>query len=336
VVRTDSTKPGILSPGTAFSIWGRDFGPASGCKGEASELCRVRVMLDGTPIDLQFVSDVLINARMPDAEPQQVMSRLTVVVEGRTSDPVEIRRKPDVAMIKLDGVARVEGPVWIHVELPGGEQVRYPVQTLPWEFGCDAVEVRKDGKLLDKIPVPDIRRGGMNGGISIPCQPNLGIPIRATNRLPIHLQYDFNEPGTYEMRLSHYGSRSRQPEDLRSQSAWTPIEVLEAVPRQPLPSPEFPEPIVTNFFPNLLSLRNDETLWTLLGNLYNGTAVVRGYAADALYYWPDSVIIPQLLQSLRSYGPVPEGISRLGSAVSDGWKSGAHAGRAHGCAQHSG
>ena len=235
---------------------------------------------------------------------------------------------------------RVEGPIWIHVELPHGQQVRYPIRTIPWEFGCDAFEVRKDGKLLDPIPVPTLPRAYSFSGLDLPsCIPSLGIAINATNRLPLHLQYDFTEPGTYEVRLSHYGDFMRKPSDIRAQSPWTKIEVLEASPRLPVPSPEFPEPIISfNFFPISWPFAMTETLWTLLGNLYNGTSVVRAYAADALYYWPDSVIIPQLLQSLRSYGPVPEAIERLGyprarharsgAAVPHGRQPRAHEGRA--------
>jgi hypothetical protein len=197
------------------------------------------------------------------------------------------------------------------VELPRGLQIWYPATPVPWEFGCDSFEVRKDGKLLDPIPVR--MPGGAAPGSSCPG----GEPVAQKNRLPLHLQYNFDEPGTYEVRLSHYGDFMRRSGDIRIQSAWTPIEVLPAAERMLVPSPEAPQAIVATFLPNLLAQRSDETLWILLGDLYNPSSFVRGYAANALYYWPDSVVVPQLLQSLRSYGPVPEAIGRLGSHAPD-------------------
>ena len=309
IVRADTSKPGLLSPGIVFSVYGRDFGPAAGCRGAAKELCGVQVLLDGKPIEVQFTSDVLINARMPDAAPDRLVSLLIVIAPGGSSDPVEVRRLPETATISLEGVARVEGPVWIHVELSRSQPVGYPAMVVPWEFGCDAFEVRKDGKPLDPIPVRMPAAAAPSSG----CPQ--GAPGLQKSRLPLHLQYEFDEPGAYEVRLSHYGDSSRRPGDIRAQSAWTPIEVLPAQPRIPLPSPDLPELIVTNFLPNLLAQRNDETLWILLGDLYNPSPLVRSYAADALYYWPDSVIVPHLLQTVRSYGPAPEAIEHLGSHV---------------------
>ena len=119
IVRADTSRSGILEPGIVFSIWGHNYGPKDGCKGPATEVCGVQVLLDGAPIEVQFTSDVLINARMPEA-PGAAVSKLVVVSGGVRSEPVDVRRRPETAVISLDGVARVNGPVWIHVELPHG------------------------------------------------------------------------------------------------------------------------------------------------------------------------------------------------------------------------
>jgi hypothetical protein len=60
------------------------------------------VLLDGAPIEVQYANDVLINARMPEAVGAAI-SRLVVVSGGVASEPVEVRRLPEVAVISLDG-----------------------------------------------------------------------------------------------------------------------------------------------------------------------------------------------------------------------------------------
>jgi len=165
VIRGDTNRPGMFPPGTLIGIWGHNFGPAAGCNGDATALCGVQVLLDGKPIAIQFVTDVQINARIPDDTPGQPISRLTVVSGGRTSDPVEVHRTAETVTIALDGVARVDGPVWIHVD---SLRATYPpMRIIPWEFACDTFEVRKDGKPLAPLAHG---MGGYGGSGNIPSQ----------------------------------------------------------------------------------------------------------------------------------------------------------------------
>lgn len=300
IVRADTSQPGILALGIVFSVWGHNYGPKDGCKGPAAEVCGVQVLLDGAPIEVQFTSDVLIHARMPEGSGPAV-SKLVVVSGGVRSEPVEVRRLPEIAVISLDGVARVDGPVWIHVE---HSYVSYPALQLAGDFACDSFEVRKDGKLLVPIAPP---RGGMMvyGGPGCPGYVNQGktAPVRA-DRLPLHLQYNFAEPGVYEVRLSHYGFFGRRQDDIRTQSAWTPIQVLRAGPRAPIGAhPQEPDELLTNFLPSLLAVRDDETLAVLMEYLYHPSQRVRGWALSALPYWPDAVVQPRLMETLRANGP---------------------------------
>ena len=262
IVRADTSQPGVLTPGSVFSIWGHNYGPKDGCKGPAAEVCGVQVLLDGVPIEVQFTSDVLINARMPEGL-GPVVSKLVVVSGGVRSEPVDAWRHPEPAVISLDGVARVGGPVWIHVESPRS-YVSYPPLRPAGDFACDSFEVRKDGKLLATIAPPP----GMMvySGPACPGYANQGktAPVRA-NRLPLHLQYSFSEPGVYEVRLSHYGFLGRPARDFRTQSVWTPIQVQQAGPQAPIGvHPQEPDELLTNFLPNLLAVRDDETLAVLM------------------------------------------------------------------------
>lgn len=302
IVRSDTSRPGMLPPGTAFSIWGHGLGPDAGCKGAALELCGVQVLLDGVPIEIEYAQQVQINARMPDSAPSRPRSRLVVMAGGRRSEPVEVRRLPDVPTIALDGVARVKGPVWIQVELSPHTGVSYPSMATPWDFGCDAFEVRKDGKLLAPLPLPVL--GGVYSGPSCPGTIGLGNGEGRKSRLPLHLQYRFDQPGVYEVRLSQYAMFFHSG-DIEAQSAWTPIEVLPAVPRTIGPHPQDPAEILSGFLPDLLALPDEEALSVVLEYLYHPSRRVRAYAANALYYWPDSVLDRRLMATVHSNGPAP-------------------------------
>lgn len=302
IVRADTNMPGLLPPGTVFSIWGHGFGPDVGCRGAAVELCGVEVLLDGEPIEVQYAQQVQINARMPDATPIRPRSRLVVVAGGRRSDPVEVRRLPDVATIALDGVARVNGPVWIHVELGPNLGVSYPSMATPWDFGCDAFEVRKAGKPL--TPLPNPRLGMVYSGPACPGLIALRNAEGRKSRLPLHLQYRLDQPGVYEVRLSHSEAFYRSG-DIEAQSAWTPVEVLAAIPRALGAHPQDPAEILSSFLPDLLALPDDQALSVVLEYLYHSSRRVRAYASDALYYWPDSVVEARLTATVHSNGPAP-------------------------------
>ena len=300
IVRADTTRPGLLSPGIVISIYGRGFGSSP------------TVLLDGKPLELLYAEDLLINARLPAGPPQQRVARITVVAGGQSSDPVEVRLLPETVKISLDGIARVDGPVWIRVAAPPSIRA-YPPWSLPWDFACDAFEVRKDGKLRAPIPQPPPQLGMAYSGPPCPGFSYAGKPDAPTNSLPLHLQYKFDEPGTWEVRYAHYADFNRsQPGNLRFQSEWTPIEILPAAPRAtPATRPQAPAEILTSFLPNLLAVTNDETLSVVLEYLYHPSAAVRTYAARALYYWPDALVSQRLFETMRVNGPAPTVVDRV-------------------------
>jgi len=112
--------------------------------------------------------------------------------------------------------------------------------------------------------------------------------------------------------LSHYGDFGRRPEDIRIQSAWTSIEVMPSGPKPVVTvRPQEPTELLRDFLPNLLASRDDETLRILLEYVYHASPRVRAYAGNALYYWPDAVIEPRLLEALKTNGPSAVIIQRL-------------------------
>ncbi len=114
------------------------------------------------------------------------------------------------------------------------------------------------------------------------------------NRLPLHLQYNFAESGTYEVRYAHLAMWTPASGDAEMQSAWTPIQVLPAATRAPIGAhPQEPDELLSNFLPNLMADRDDETLQSelLMEYLYHPSQQVRSVGIrSALLYWPDAVL----------------------------------------------
>jgi hypothetical protein len=289
----------VLVPGIVFSIWGHNYGPKDGCKGPATEVCGVQVLLDGVPIEVQFTSDVLINARMPESAGPAI-SKLVVVSGGVRSEPIEVRRQAEIAEISLDGVARVGGPVWIRVQLPHGS-VSYPVLGWAADFGCASFEVRKDGKLLPAIAPP---RGAFGGSFGSPRAAQIrGRPDRRTGYRCISSSVlTSQESMKCGRRITDLWCGLRATSECNRRGLR--FEVLPAVARTPIGAhSQEPDELPTNFLPNLMAVRDDETLGVLMEYLYHPSPQVRGWVLSALAYWPDSVVQPRLMETLRANGP---------------------------------
>jgi len=318
VTSTVDNGASMIPPGAVILIYGRGFGvgcdgtalcdATSGCHGPALELCGVQVLLDGNPIIVQYVTGNRLNALMPAEPPDRPFSQLVVLSGGIRTNTVDLRRVPEGVTISLDGPASVDGPVWIHVDLKPPDRLSYPLMSVPWEFECEEFEFRKDGKALSPLALPNIRVVTFG---SFPC-PGYAAPGTATvfqNRLPLHLKYRFDEPGTYQVRLSQYGGPRRV---VLVQSDWTPIEIRPRLPRVMSAPPQDAKQLMSDFLPNLLALCNDETLSAMLGYLYHFDSRVRQYAVYSLRYWPDQVVRSRLIDILKSRGPTPEGVRYLG------------------------
>lgn len=311
VIRSDTRNPGTLAPGTLFSIYGRHLGPEKGCNAQPgthpSELCGVRVLIGDSPAELSWVSDKQINARVPDTSPNTGAASLKVVFANVSSTPAEIRLGPLPVKISLEGAAHVAGPVWLHVDYPLGGGPRYPFDFLPWDFKCDRIEIRKDGKVLTPIS-PNPRIGEIVSGNPCGSIGLYGGPIPHTGSLPLHLQYRFDAPGIYEVR---YSNNSFLGSDIHWQSDWTPVEVFPAAPRFIGAHPQDPAEILSDFLPGILARRDEETLTVVLEYLYHPSETVRRYAAGALYYWPDADVDARLRALVKAGGPTDVAVQHL-------------------------
>jgi hypothetical protein len=183
VVRGDRTVQ-FLVPGAGMSIYGRYLGPAVGCAGKADpkqletpnpraarpgfvdlsmypkELCDVQVLIGGEPAGLLYVSEKQINFKIPQDSAESGTAEIRVVYRGQSSTPLELKAGFEQTTISLDQPAYTDMPVWIRVELPFEFTgvVRYPFVLGPAGFGCNEVEVRRNGQALRRCSPDRIGR----------------------------------------------------------------------------------------------------------------------------------------------------------------------------------
>ncbi|MGD0871653.1 MAG: hypothetical protein ABSB88_19035 [Bryobacteraceae bacterium] len=204
------------------------------------------------------------------------------------------------ATLSLEQPAHVGGPVWIHIQAPPSPSygyLQYPLEIAPSDFGCNEVEVRLNGTLLPRIPMQPaagIHMGLMCGNIGIP-----GHEMQHKNRLPLHLQYRFRQPGVYEVR---YTRRQGQPEPIL-QSAWTRIEIQQAQPGALAVPPQDPAEALSDYLPGILGFPDAAHLALLTDYLYHPDDTVRQYTSLGLAYWPDDQVNRRLTDLLRTRGP---------------------------------
>jgi hypothetical protein len=187
-----------------YSIYGTGLGPKNACTGLSDgergypiKLCGVQILLNGQAMPLNLVSSKQINFFAEVIAPGEGTVQLSHVFGGRAETTTLFRGKTPVA---LDIYASSVGmPVWLGVKIPN-RSVQFPVTADPQQWGCHHVEVWRDGELLPRRPAANnviIRSGpGPCSTIGLP-----GVPWD-TDRLPLHLIYNFNTPGNYVVRYT--------------------------------------------------------------------------------------------------------------------------------------
>jgi hypothetical protein len=120
---------------------------------------------------------------------------IKISVRDSCSDPVVFRFATHKAYIQVQGQAYVHMPVWIEIAQPSLHRVYYPVSVGPWDFAGDTLEVRRNGRPL--TPIRPLLRGGLVDGTVAPQD-------SPRDRLPLHLFYRLDLPGTYSARFTHW------------------------------------------------------------------------------------------------------------------------------------
>ena len=311
-------RPVALAPGLFLSIFGDNLGPSTGCASPhdekgiyPKEVCQTRVLVGGIPSELLWVQAGQINFKVPQETPVQGTADLVVVYQGRSSKAVTMPLGVETATISLESPARVGMPVWLKLNAPYNRDsgIRYPFMIFPASFGCNEVEVRRDAMLLPRIA--DVGKQAFHGiAISGPICGSVGFRTvpHFKDRFPLHLQYRFDRPGTYEVRLTR-----QQPYFGESPPAtpWTKIEILPAdagarklwLVDRTTHAPTDAADLLTDFLPSLLANPDEESLAALRPYLYHSDRLVREYAMYGLTYWPADQVAPKLWEWIRAQGP---------------------------------
>lgn len=328
----------ILAPGAGVSIYGTHLGPFPGCAAKPdpqlretvnpnnpgpqfanlsvypTELCGVRVLVGDKPAGLLYVSEKQINFKVPQDSAESGTVELRVVAQGQSSAPVEMPAGFGKTTISLAEPAYTNLPVWLKVDLRFGlGHVSYPYLLGPAGFGCNEVEVRRDGHLLPVLPGSNWMRYGMSYS-GPPCGNYGPLDGRAVDRLPLHLLYRFDAPGVYEVRYTLRDSAFGR-NGIRAQSDWTTVEILSSSPdrrqaflaalRQRAAAAN-PAEILSDILPSVLGLADDASFDMVTGYLHHPDSAVRRYAMNGLSYWPEDSTSEKLLALLHTRGPSEE------------------------------
>ncbi len=331
----------ILSPGSGgITIYGHRLGPDLGhsCAGTPDyghpltpnprnpdprfivlsnypkELCGVQVWVGDKQAGLLYVAENQINLQLPQDSAENGLVELRVVYQGRSSS-VMLPAGFEKTTVSLDQPAYTGMPVWLKVKMPRASgQVEYPDILGPAAFGCNEVEVRRDGQPLTRQAGSvwnDI--GAFSGnacGTSVPVE-----FMSHKGRLPIHLLYRFDVAGTYEVRFTRYDAGRA----VIAESEWTPLVVqawradqrakwLDELRRQ---HPMDPAELVTDVLPAVMGYPDDASLEILMSYLDHPERSVRAFAIRGLHYWPDDVVAARLVDFVRKKGPTEQVIDRL-------------------------
>jgi len=329
-------RPIPLAPGLHISIYGSHLGPLAGCQGYADTqhrekpsplrpkqtvgetliyprvLCDTQVFVGGIAADLLWVQDGQINFKVPQETPITGATEVRVVYQGQASRPVTLPLGLPSTILSLETPAAVGMPVWLKVSAFGWDEgIQYPFDIHPANFNCQEVEVRRDGKLLPRMASLATQASGGTPGSGFMCG-SLGLRAKSHHlgRIPLHLQYRFDRPGTYEVRYTfRKGTDPAEPPDL--QSAWTPIEVLPGSPAErarwladmAAHAPTDAVGLLTDFLPAIMGVPDEPSLQLLCQYLYHPDTLVRQFAMYGLTYWPDEQSGAAVMQVTRTRGP---------------------------------
>lgn len=292
----------ILTPGAILSMAGGHLGTPSKCTAPPSgldppvypiQLCGTQAFFGDQPVGLLYVSEGQINFQIPRDGPASGTADLRVIYNGQSSKPLPMLAGFEKMTVRLDQPAYTDMPVWLKAEFRSGSRtIQYPSQLGPAGFGCNEVEVRRDGKLLTRLPGSIWNRGNFSFSV-LNCGGYGPAPHGLESRLPLHLLYRFDEPGTYEVQLTVRDSVAASK--IQFQTEWTPIEILPANHyqraqwledvrnRHPMDAAD----LLSDVLPSVLGLPDEASLDIVRSYLDHPDESVRRFAENGLYYWPE-------------------------------------------------
>jgi hypothetical protein len=213
--------------------------------------------------------------------------------------------------IRIDQPVYSGQPIWVRVVDGPRANIRYPFHSVVGDIGCNRLEVKHNGVLLKPLP---IQRGptSMSGPACGSSAPQ-GSP---SDRLPLHVLYQFESPGIYSVRWTmgfpfplRAGIAGTKPEP---QSDWLTFQVIETTPEQHeawlknllADAPVDDGYLAGDFLPSLLAAAPDpRALNTFVKYLYADNPIVSGMAASALEEFPQAEVLSVVATAIEKQGP---------------------------------
>jgi len=232
--------------------------------------------------------------------------------------------------IAVKGDAYVDMPIWVNITFTNtgmrSENMHYPFTAYPWFTWGHDFEVMKDGKLLPKRK--PVLQGGMAlamlvGGSSAP-------PTSPTGRLPLHILYRIDQPGTYRVRyvlrdplsgvIEKNPDGTIRPSRITLASEWMELEVKPFTPeqRKAWQQEQLAHPptdrglLVGDYLPSLLASPDNAVIQPFLDALYHPDTFVQSCALKSLGYFEKETLPRELPKLIKQRGPT----SLLGYALS--------------------
>ncbi len=278
IVPLEGNRPKLLAPGAVVELYGRHLAPDPWCGENPTppapypvEVCGVRVLVGTSPAGLMHVGSSQVNFKIPADAPAEGAVPIQVCVRGVCSAPMSVQFGTPKAFLRLRGSASVHMPVWVEIDAPAPDQVRYPCADWPWSFDGYQFEVRRNGQPLAPAPPPKRAGAALSSGLE-PSKGGCG-GFAAPSALPLHLLYDFDQPGVYSVRFTAMQLVGPSPGIASCQSDWTDITVdpyagskrdewLQSM-AQRLKSAS-PQVLIADVIPSLLAWPDDKALTVLL------------------------------------------------------------------------
>jgi hypothetical protein len=151
------------------------------------------------------------------------------------------------------------------------------------------------------------------GGI---IESSIAPPDSPRNRLPLHLGFAIDKPGTYSVRWSVVSEdlgRFSDPPHVLAESDWFDFNVVESTPAERAAwvnatlavRPMAIGLYVGDYLPSLLAGPPDRrVVRAVLNGLYSDDGLIQSCALGALQKFPDSLTVPAIMESLHRRGPV--------------------------------
>ena len=212
--------------------------------------------------------------------------------------------------LSLDQPVYTRLPVWIKVDLGYQYEARYPYREDPSDFGPNEIEIKRGSEAILPRSFPQFGNFPGSGILDGSAAP----PNAATNRLPLHLKYPIDTPGTYSVRwtaVRHVLVGKRLTRVVVARSDWLTFEVKPSTSEQReawlekelAAVPGDPGPLVGDFLPSLLVASPDpRVLRTVLEQLYSKDQLVSAYALSSVDLFHEDDLRAQALELVYHRG----------------------------------